>query len=120
MRTGKKEQLIHEERQGIEQKRAAESKVRKAKRKEKGKAEEIAKAIQRSLAGKKAAETLKEKRGLAQKQEQANYQKNKARAATTHAMTTSGWFSNFWNISGVISLKFSNSSGLIIHRAGAP
>jgi hypothetical protein len=82
MRGKKKDQVMHEKRKALEQTRSAESKARKEKRKEKGKAEEIVKAIKRSPAGKKAAETLKEKRGLARKQEQANYQKTRARAAT--------------------------------------
>jgi hypothetical protein len=82
MRGNKKNQLMREERKALEQTRSAASKVRKEKRKEKGKAEEIAKAIKRSPAGKKAAETLKEKRGLAREREQANYQKTRARAAT--------------------------------------
>lgn len=81
MRGNKKNQLMHEEREALERTRSAESKVRKDKRKEKGKAEEIAKAIKRSPAGQKAAETLKEKRGLARKQEQANYRKTRARVA---------------------------------------
>ena len=45
------------------------------------KAEEIAKAINRNSAGRKATEAVKEKRGLATKQEQANYQKTRARTA---------------------------------------
>ena len=49
--------------------------------KEKGKAEDLAKAIKRTPAGKKAAEALKEKRGVAGKQEQANYQKTRTRAS---------------------------------------
>ena len=52
--------------------------VRKEKRKAKGKAEEIAKAIKRSPAGKKAAEALKAKRGIARRKEQANYQETLA------------------------------------------
>jgi hypothetical protein len=82
MRTSMKKQVAQEERRVLEKKRSAEGRARKEKRKEKGRAEEIAKAIQRSPAGRKAAETLKAKRGLAQKAEQANYQKTKARSAT--------------------------------------
>lgn len=81
MRGNKRDQLMHEERKILEQKRSAEGKVRKEKRKAKGKTEEIAKAIQRSPAGKKDAETLKTKRGVARKKEQANYQKTRARAS---------------------------------------
>lgn len=82
MRGNKRGQLKHEQRQVLEQKRSAESKVRKAKRKAKGQAEELAQAIQGSPAGRKAAATVKAKRGLARKKEQANYQKTSARAAT--------------------------------------
>jgi hypothetical protein len=81
MRTSKGEKLVHAERKALEQKRSAISRARE-KRKEKGRAEDFAKAIQRSPAGKKAAETLKEKRGIARKQEQANYQKTRARVST--------------------------------------
>ena len=80
-RANKKRQIIHEQRNALEEKRSAESKARKEKRKEKSRAEESAKAIQRSPAGKKAAETLKAKRGAAKKIEQANYQKTQARDA---------------------------------------
>jgi hypothetical protein len=82
MKTSKKAQLVRAERKVLEQKRSAESKARKEKRREKGRAEDVAKAIQRTPAGKKAAETLKAKRKKGQKKEQANYQKIKARAAT--------------------------------------
>ncbi len=81
MRGNKRDHLRDEERQALGQKRAAVSRLRKEKRKEKGKAEDIAKAIQRSPAGRKAAETLKAKRGAAQKKEQANYQKTRTRAS---------------------------------------
>ena len=81
MRGNKRDQLMHEGRKKLEQKRSAESRMRKEKRKAKGKAQEIAKAIKRSPAGRKAAETLKEKRGLVRKKEQANYQKHRARSA---------------------------------------
>ena len=67
MRGNKRNQLMHAERKVLEQNRSGESKVRKEKRKAKGKAAEIAKAIQRSPAGRKAAETLTEKRRLAQR-----------------------------------------------------
>ena len=63
MRGNKRDQLMHEERKSLEQNRSAESRVRKATRKGKGKAEAIARAIQRSPAGKKAAEALAAKRG---------------------------------------------------------
>ena len=82
MRANKKKQLAQKQRKVLEEKRTAESKARKEKRKAKGKTEEIAKAIQRSPAGRQAAETLKEKRGIARKKEQANYQKHRARSAT--------------------------------------
>jgi hypothetical protein len=82
MRTGKRQQFVSAERKALEQERSARSKARREKRKEKGRAEETAEAIQRSPAGRKAAETLKEKSGMARKQEQANYQKTKARSAT--------------------------------------
>ena len=81
MRGKKNKQLVQEQRKALEEKRSAESKVRKEKRKAKGKAEEIAKAIQRSPAGKKAAEILKEKRTTARKKEQSNYQKTRTRAS---------------------------------------
>ena len=82
MRGNKKRQLVQGQRRALEDKRSAESKLRKEKRKAKGKAAEIAKAVKRSPAGKKAAKILAEKRGLARKKEQANYQKTGARAAT--------------------------------------
>lgn len=81
MRGNKRDQLRHAERTTLEQKRSAENKVRKEKRKAKGKAEEIANAITRSPAGKKAAETLKAKRGVARKKEQASYQETKTRGS---------------------------------------
>lgn len=80
MRGNKRAQLMRAERKALVQKRSAESKVRKEKRRTKGKAEEIAKAIECSPAGRKAAETLKEKRGVARNKEQANYQKHQARS----------------------------------------
>ena len=82
MRTNPKKRLVREQRDAIEEKRSAQSAVRKEQRKAKGKAEAIVKAIEHSPAGRKAAETLKEKRGLARKKEQANYQKTRARAST--------------------------------------
>ena len=78
-RANKKRQVVHEQRNALEEKWSAVSKARKEKRKEKSRAEETAKAIQRSPAGRKAAETLKAKRGAAMKKEQANYQKTQAR-----------------------------------------
>jgi hypothetical protein len=81
MRANKKKQLAQKQRKILVEKRSAESKARKKKRKEKGKAEEISKAIQRSPAGRLAAETLKEKRGIARKKEQTRYQKTRARAS---------------------------------------
>ena len=81
MRGKKNKQLVQEQRKALEEKRSAEGKVRKEKRKAKGKAEEIAKAIQRSPAGKKAAEILKEKRTTARKKEQSHYQKTRTRAS---------------------------------------
>ena len=80
MRTSKQEKLVYAQREAIEAKRSAISKLRKEKRKEKGKAADIAMAIKRSPAGKKAAEALKTKRGTARKREQANYQETLARA----------------------------------------
>ena len=82
MRGNKKSQFVQGQRKALEEKRSAESRLRKEKRKVKGRAEEIVKAIQRSPAGRKAAETLKEERGRARKKEQANYQRSSARAAT--------------------------------------
>jgi len=81
MRGNKKRQLVQGQRRALEDMRSAEGKLRKEKRKAKGKAEEIVKAIKRSPAGKKAAETLKAKRGVAKKKEQANYQKTRGRAS---------------------------------------
>jgi uncharacterized protein YbcI len=80
-RADKKRQSVQEQRDALEKKRSAVSKLRREKRKAKGRAEETAKAIQRSPAGRKAVETLKAKRGAAQKKEQANYQKTQARAS---------------------------------------
>ena len=80
MRGNKRDQLMHEERKVLEQKRSTESKARKQTRKEKRKAEETAKALQCSPAGKKAAGALRAKRGRTIEQEQANYQKTSARA----------------------------------------
>lgn len=82
MRTSKRKQSIFAELDALEAKRSAISKQRKEKRREKGKAADLARAIRRSPEGKRTAETLKEKRGIARKKEQANYQKTKARAAT--------------------------------------
>jgi hypothetical protein len=81
MRTSKREQLVIAQRKALEANRSTLSKLRKAKRKEEGKAEDAAKAVKRSPAGKKAAETLKTKRGIARKQEQANYKKTRTRAS---------------------------------------
>ena len=80
MRTSKREKLVDAQRKELEAKRSAISRLRKEKRREKGRAEDIARAIKCSPAGKKAAETLKAKRGIARKQEQANYQETLARA----------------------------------------
>jgi hypothetical protein len=82
MRGNARGQLVREQRKTLEEKRSAESKARKEKRKEKGKAEDIVRAIKRSPAGRKAAETLKAKRGIAGQKEQANYQKTRARVST--------------------------------------
>ncbi len=82
MRGKRKKQLVREQRKEIEDKRSEESKERKNQRRAKGKAEELAEALQRSPAGKKAAETLKAKRGVARTKEQADYQKTRARAST--------------------------------------
>ena len=82
MRGNNKKQLIREQRKELEDKRSEVSKERKNQRRLKGKAEELAKAIQHTPAGKKAAETRKTKRGITRKQEQANYQKTRSRAAT--------------------------------------
>ena len=81
MRGNKKRQLVREQRKELDAKRSELSKERKEKRKKERRAEEAAKAIQRSPAGKKAAETLTAKRGIAQRKQQANYQKTSARAA---------------------------------------
>ena len=82
MRTSTREKSVHAQRKELEAKRSAISRLRKEKRKEEVRAEDIAKAIKRSPAGKKATEALKAKRGIARKQEQANYQKTRARAST--------------------------------------
>jgi phage terminase large subunit-like protein len=80
MRTSKREKLVYAQRKALDAKRSAVSRLRKEKRKEKGKAADIVMAIKRSPAGKKAAEALKTKRGIARKREQANYQETLARA----------------------------------------
>jgi uncharacterized protein YbcI len=80
-RANKKRQFVHEQRNALEEKRSTFSKLRKAKRKAKGRAEDVAKAVQRSPAGKRVAETLKAKRGVAQQKEQADYQRTQARAS---------------------------------------
>jgi hypothetical protein len=80
MRTSKREKLVSAQRKAIEAKRSTISRLRKEKRKEKGRAADIAKAIKRSPEGKKAAETLKTKRGIARRGEQANYREALARA----------------------------------------
>jgi len=82
VRASKRKQLVMEQRKATKDQRSAESKLRKEKRTAKGRAQETAKALKRSPAGRKAAETLKEKRGIARKKEQANYQKTQARAST--------------------------------------
>jgi hypothetical protein len=82
MRTSRRKQLIGAQRKALEGKRSAESRARRAKRKEKGRAEDVAQAIKRSPEGRKAAATLLAKRGIARKKEQANYQKTKARSAS--------------------------------------
>ena len=82
MRGNKKQQLVREQRKELDVKRSAVSTERKTKRKTERRAEEAAKAIQRSPAGKKAAETLTAKRGIARRKQQANYQKTSARAAS--------------------------------------
>jgi hypothetical protein len=82
MRTSKREKLVHAQREELEAKRSAVSRLRKEKRREKGKVEDIARAIRRSPEGRKAAEALTTKRGIARRQEQANYQKTRSRAGT--------------------------------------
>jgi hypothetical protein len=82
MRTSTREKSVRAQRKELEAKRSAISRLRKEKRKGKGRAEEIAKAIKRSPAGKRATAILKTKRGIARKQEQANYQKTRSRAGT--------------------------------------
>ena len=82
MRTSKREKLVHAQREELEARRSAVSRLRKEKRREKGKAEDVARAIKRSPEGKRAAETLKTKRGIARRKEQANYQEAMARAGT--------------------------------------
>ncbi len=82
VRASKRRKLVVDQRKATKDMRSAEGKVRKEKRKEKGRAEETAKAVQRSPAGRKAAETLKAKRGEARKNEEANYRKTEARAST--------------------------------------
>jgi hypothetical protein len=81
MRTSKREKLVLVQREELEAKRSTISKLRKEKRREKGRAEDIAKAIKRSPEGRKAAETRVATRGVARRQEQANYQKRRTRAA---------------------------------------
>ena len=81
VRASKKKQSMMEQRKTTKEKKAAERKVTKEKRTAKGEAEQIARAQERSPEGKKDAETLKEKRGIARKKEQANYQKTQARAS---------------------------------------
>jgi hypothetical protein len=81
VRASKRKQLVMEQREAAKEKRSADSKVKKQKRKAKDKAEKIAKAVKRSAAAKEAAETLKEKRTIRRKKEQANYQKTRARAS---------------------------------------
>lgn len=82
MRGNGKNQLVREQRKELETKRTTESLERKGKRRTKAKAEELAEGIRRSPAGKKAAEIQKAKRGIAQKQEQANYRRATSRVAT--------------------------------------
>ena len=81
MRANKKKQSSQEKRTTLEAKRSAVSKARREHRKAKGKAEDIVEAIKRSPAGRRAAETLKENRGIARGKEQANYQESRTRAA---------------------------------------
>ena len=80
MRTSKREKLLNAQREELEAKRATISRLRKEKRREKGRAEDIARAAKCSPAGKRAAATLKTKRGIARKKEQAGYQETLARA----------------------------------------
>ncbi|MCE5267872.1 MAG: hypothetical protein LLG00_08295 [Planctomycetaceae bacterium] len=82
MRTSKRKQLIFAKLDALAAKRSAISKQRKEKRREEGKAADIARAIRRSPEGKRTAEIRKEKRGIARKKEQANFQRTKARSAT--------------------------------------
>ena len=82
MRGHRKKQLVRQKSKELEDKRSEEKKEKKHQRWAKGKAEELAKAVQRSPAGKKAAETLKAKRAVARTKEQANYQKTRSRAST--------------------------------------
>jgi hypothetical protein len=82
MRGNKKRQLVREQRKELDVKRSAVSKERSEKRKTEHRAEDAANAIQRSPAGKQAAETLTAKRGIARRKQQANYQKRIARAST--------------------------------------
>lgn len=79
VRASERRQSVVQQRKATKGKRSTESRARKEKRKATGKAEDIVRAIQRSPAGKKAAETLKETRGIARRKEQANYQKTRAR-----------------------------------------
>ena len=82
MRGHRKEQLVRQKSKEIEDKRSEERKERKHQRWAKGKAEELAKALQRSPEGRKAAENLKAKSGVARRKQQANYQKTRSRAST--------------------------------------
>jgi len=81
MSGNKKRQVAQGQRSAPEQKRSAESKARKEKRKKMAGAEETAKAIQRDLTETKAAEALRAKKAEERKKEQANYQKTRVRAA---------------------------------------
>ena len=82
MRGNRKKHLVRQKSTEIEDKRSEERKERKHQRWAKGKAEELAKALQRSPEGRKAAESLKAKRGVARRKQQANYQKTRSRAST--------------------------------------
>jgi len=82
MRGNRKKQLVRQKSKEIEDKRSEERKERKHQRWAEGKAEELAKALQLSPEGRKAAATLKAKRGVARRKEQANYQKTRSRAST--------------------------------------
>lgn len=88
MRGNRKRQLARQKNKQIEDKMSEERKERKHQRWAKGKAEELAKALQGSPEGTKAAETLKAKRGVARRKEQANYQKTRSRASTRNGGKT--------------------------------